>query len=292
MLGPSGSGKSTLLRAVAGLEPDDHRHGLRGTAPTSPACRPTGAASGSMFQDHALFPHRDVRGNVAFGLRMQRLPRARGRRRTRDDCSRSSASPASGTARITELSGGEQQRVALARALAAAPAPADARRAARCPRPRAAASGSSPSCAALFVRLELTILFVTHDHDEAFALADRRRRDARGPDRAVRQPRRGVAPTGQRVRGPIPRLERHRAFGDGTVAVRPGALRVVEGPGITGVVTSRTFRREHFLLDVRVEISDRPEFLQVEVPLSAHSIPDVGSRVTLGAEPGATVALD
>ncbi len=144
----------------------------------------------------------------------------------------------------------------------------------------------------MFVRLELTSLFVTHDHDEAFALADRlvvmhdgRIEQSGSPAEVWHRPANEFV---ARFLG----WNVTRAFGDGTVAVRPGALRVVDGPGVTGVVTARTFRREHFLLDVRVDVSDPPEILQVEVPLSAHAIPDVGARVTLGPEPGATVALD
>ena len=119
VLGPSGSGKSTLLRAVAGLEPDATGR-VSWDGDDLARVPPHRRGFGLMFQDHALFPHRDVAGNVAFGLRMQRLPRAEIETRTGD------ALALVGLAgferrRITELSGGEQQRVALARALAAAP---------------------------------------------------------------------------------------------------------------------------------------------------------------------------
>jgi len=170
VLGPSGSGKSSLLRAIAGLEPDARGRVSWDDADLAdvPAHR---RGFGLMFQDHALFPHRDVVGNVAFGLRMQRVPRAEIESRARD------ALTLVGMAgfehrRITELSGGEQQRVALARALAAAP------RLLMLDEPLGALDRSLrerlvTELRALFVRLGLTILFVTHDHDEAFALADR-----------------------------------------------------------------------------------------------------------------------
>ncbi len=71
VLGPSGSGKSTLLRVVAGLQPSEGRVLLDGTdvSRTPPHRRGVGL----MFQDHALFPQRDVAGNVAFGLKMQSI---------------------------------------------------------------------------------------------------------------------------------------------------------------------------------------------------------------------------
>ena len=136
LLGPSGSGKSTLLRVIAGLIPAPPGTSAS-TASTSPACRRTAAAIGMVFQDEQLFPHRDVAGNVAFGLRMQGLDRSGTRRRGSPRCSTSSASPASSTAPVTELSGGEAEAGRprpLARSLAARSAP---RRAADRPRPRA-----------------------------------------------------------------------------------------------------------------------------------------------------------
>ncbi|MPY41067.1 ATP-binding cassette domain-containing protein, partial [Streptomyces phyllanthi] len=75
VLGPSGSGKSTLLRAVAGLQPlDSGRVWLDGRDQTGVPAHRRGV--GLMFQDHQLFPQRDVGGNVAFGLRMHGAGRA------------------------------------------------------------------------------------------------------------------------------------------------------------------------------------------------------------------------
>ena len=120
MLGPSGSGKSTLLRVIAGLQrPDSGRVLLDGRdlAPDPPHRR----GIGLVFQDRALFHHRDVFGNVAFGLRMRGdAPETRSSRACAS-CSSSSGSRASSGARVATLSGGEQQRVALARALAPEP---------------------------------------------------------------------------------------------------------------------------------------------------------------------------
>jgi len=119
LLGASGSGKSTLLRCIAGL------HSLRAGRVTMSGQDVHGVAVerrgiALVFQDHALFPHRDVTGNVGFGPRMQGLDRAMTAERV--DAALESVGIAHLRDRaIDELSGGEQQRVALARALASQP---------------------------------------------------------------------------------------------------------------------------------------------------------------------------
>ena len=81
------------------------------------------------------------------------------------------------------------------------------------------------------------------------------------------------------------------AFGGGTVAVRPGSIRLVEDTGTAGIVTARTFRREHFLLDVRLAGLDVEDVVQVEVPVEDPHLPELGARVTLALAPGAAVPL-
>jgi thiamine transport system ATP-binding protein len=285
ILGPSGSGKSSLLRAIAGLEPD--AHGLVSWDGADLArVPPHRRGFGLMFQDHALFPHRDVQGNVAFGLRMQRLPRAEVEARTASALALVCLAGFE-RRRIRELSGGEQQRVALARALAAEP------RLLMLAEPlgaldRALRERLVAELRALFVRLGLTTLFVTHDHDEAFALADRLvvlhagRIEQVGPPADVWQ-----RPANEFVARFLG-WNVTRAFSDAPAAVRPEAVRVVDlgaDPGaVDGDVTTRTFRRDHFLLAVRIDALDGAEPLQVEVPVDAASIPDVGDRVALAAD--------
>src|SRR5688572_7093252 len=119
VLGPSGSGKTTLLRAIAGLE-----------TPTAGSIRMEGRdlgpipaherGIGLMFQDYALFPHRDVTGNVEFGLRMAGKGDSEVRARV-DEVLALVGLAGLGSRRVEQLSGGEQQRVALARALAPRP---------------------------------------------------------------------------------------------------------------------------------------------------------------------------
>ncbi|MEV4196108.1 ABC transporter ATP-binding protein, partial [Streptomyces toxytricini] len=108
VLGPSGSGKSTLLRVVAGLQPVSSGRVLLGGADQArvPVHR---RGVGLMFQDHQLFPHRDVGGNVAFGLRMQGASRAAQQARVAELLELVGL-PGAGRRPVSSLSGGEQQR--------------------------------------------------------------------------------------------------------------------------------------------------------------------------------------
>lgn len=170
LLGPSGGGKSTLLRIIAGLE--DPEGGDVLWKGQSLADTPTHKRRfGLMFQDYALFPHRNVAENIAFGLRMQDLPG--------DDISArvNNALETIGMTgfahrKVTELSGGEQQRVALARALAPNP------RLLMLDEPlgaldRALREGLSQELRRILHETGIPAVYVTHDQEEAFAIADR-----------------------------------------------------------------------------------------------------------------------
>lgn len=170
VLGPSGCGKSTLLRVLAGLvEPDagtvdfDGRD-LAGVAPHR-------RGFGLMFQDYALFPHRDVGDNVAFGLRMRGDrpgPRAA---RVADLLTLVGLEGAERRA-VSTLSGGERQRVALARAMAPNPAllmldePLGAL-------DRTLRDRLVVELGALFAEVGVAVVYVTHDQAEALALGHR-----------------------------------------------------------------------------------------------------------------------
>lgn len=170
LLGPSGSGKSTLLRIAAGLEQPEHGRVVwdGGNITRLPPHR---RGFGLMFQDYALFPHLDVAENIAFGLRMQKMSDERIRREVEAALERMELRGFQHR-RIADLSGGEQQRVALARALA--------------PRPkmlmldeplgaldRALREQLVRQLRRLLRRLRIPSLYVTHDQEEAFAVAQR-----------------------------------------------------------------------------------------------------------------------
>ena len=170
LLGPSGCGKTTLLRIIAGLEAAD-RGIVRADGRDMAGVPPHERDFGMMFQDFALFPHKNVFDNVAFGLRMRRRPTAEIAVRVEAILATVDLAGFGGRA-IAQLSGGEQQRVALARALAPGP------RLLLLDEPlgaldRALRERLMLDVRAILKRLGMTAVYVTHDQTEAFAVADR-----------------------------------------------------------------------------------------------------------------------
>jgi thiamine transport system ATP-binding protein len=170
VLGPSGSGKTTLLRVIAGLQrPASGRVVLDGhdLSPVPPHRR----GIGYVFQDRALFQHRDVAGNVAFGLRMRNEPKEAIERRVRELLDLVGLAGFERRS-VATLSGGEQQRIALARALAPEP------RVLLLDEPlgsldRRLRDRLLEDLGAIFEQVGATAVYVTHDQTEAFALGDR-----------------------------------------------------------------------------------------------------------------------
>ena len=170
LLGPSGSGKSTLLLMIAGLEAPDGGRILWDRVDLGPV--PAHLRDfGLVFQDYALFPHLDVFDNIAYGLKMRHWSREAIQARLSEVLQLVNLTGFEHRT-VTDLSGGEQQRVALARALA--------------PKPRllmfdeplgALDRGLRESLLAQLRRIlqetRLPSIYVTHDQDEASAIADR-----------------------------------------------------------------------------------------------------------------------
>jgi iron(III) transport system ATP-binding protein len=172
LLGPSGCGKTTALRCIAGFEPvDEGRILSRGQVHSSPGfvLPPHQRDVGLVFQEHALFPHLTALGNVEFGLHP--LPAAQRRKQARQMLEMVGLADAAASY-PAQLSGGQQQRVALARALAPQPATL------LLDEPFASLDVALrerlvPELRELLRHLGTTALIVTHDQQDAFALADR-----------------------------------------------------------------------------------------------------------------------
>jgi sulfate/thiosulfate transport system ATP-binding protein len=170
LLGPSGSGKSTLLRAIAGLAGVDHgRISLHGRDVTHVSTRERGV--GLVFQNYALFRHMTVADNIEFALRVRRMKAAE-RRQRRQELLRLVSLEGMDERLPAQLSGGQQQRVAVARALAHKP------EVLLLDEPFGALDAKIREELRRTIRqvqreLGITTVLVTHDQEEAFALADR-----------------------------------------------------------------------------------------------------------------------
>ncbi|WP_298918885.1 ABC transporter ATP-binding protein [uncultured Roseobacter sp.] len=171
LLGPSGCGKTTLLRIIAGLETPDPGGEIWFDTDNVTALPVERRNVGMVFQSYALFPNMSVRANIGYGLKMQKLSRPEIDARVSEVLEMCQLEDFAHRA-ITALSGGQRQRVALARAIA--------------PRPRlllldeplsaldaALREALRDELAILLRKFEITAIFVTHDQDEAMAIADR-----------------------------------------------------------------------------------------------------------------------
>ncbi len=170
ILGPSGSGKTTTMRVIGGfVRPDEGSVSISGVDVID--LPPFKRDANTVFQSYALFPHMTVEDNVAYALRMQRVPRAARRRRAAEMLELVRLSHAA-KHRPSELSGGMQQRVAIARALAGNPSVL------LLDEPLGALDRKLREEMQLELRqiqstVGTTFIYVTHDQEEALALSDR-----------------------------------------------------------------------------------------------------------------------
>jgi len=170
LIGPSGAGKTTLLRLIAGLDqPCQGKIFFQEQDIT--AVPPHLRSIGMMFQEYALFPHRDVAANIAFGLEMQKIDRHL-RDEKVSEVLKLTGLQGFERRTVASLSGGERQRVALARCLAPQP------RLLLLDEPLASLDLQlrerlADEIRTILKRLAITAIFVTHDQSEAFAVADR-----------------------------------------------------------------------------------------------------------------------
>lgn len=296
LLGPSGCGKSTLLRTIAGLEtPTAGRVAWAGLDLT--ATPPHGRDFGLVFQDHALFPHLDVAGNVSFGPEVAGMPPDQLAHRVERTLELVGLA-GFGQRSVDTLSGGEAQRVALARSLAPGP------RLLMLDEPLGALDRSLRDrligeLGTLLRRLGQAAVHVTHDHDEAFALADRIAVLGDGRIQRIGTPAEVWADPGTAY---VARCLGHDniidldasgrcalgRLGDtaGTVLLRADRVRVDLSPGgsrLEAVVAGSAFRGDRSVL--RLTVGDE------EILVSSEAPADVGSAVWLTIGPDAVVPL-
>jgi len=294
VLGPSGCGKTTLLRMIAGFEvPDAGTIHLAGERVAGPGLwtPPERRRVGMVFQDYALFPHLDVRANVAFGLaRRSRADRERLTKRTLELVGLQHKADRY----AHELSGGERQRVALARALAPEPAIV------LLDEPFSSLDATLRGALRREVEVILrdagaTALLVTHDQEEALALADRLAVMRSGELMQVGPPEEVYArPSGRWTAqfvgevNVLPGIARGAgvetelgeldlaapAQGPVHVAVRPEQLELLAGHAANAEVVDREFRGHDALYRVRHEAG---RTLMVQLP--SLELFEVGDRV-------------
>jgi ABC-type Fe3+/spermidine/putrescine transport system ATPase subunit len=302
VLGPSGCGKSTLLSIIAGLtSPDGGRvvwdqQDLSGI----PSHK---RGFGLMFQDYALFPHMNVSGNIAFGLRMQGVSRE-----VMDQTIAETLDlvglPGFASRNVHNLSGGEQQRIALARALAPQP------KLLMLDEPlgsldRALREQLLEDLRRIIRQTKQTTLYVTHDQEEAYALADRIVVMRAGevvqigtPQQIYQQPNSAFVARfvglsnlvpgeaqGEQVSTALGSFPlKAPAHGPVQVLLRPDAARMGDdGSELTGKVIELIFRGESSL--VRIEIEHEGHDLSFELP-SDDRLPMAGDQVHFSIEPG------
>ncbi len=287
LLGPSGCGKTTLLRVVAGLtEPDAGRVLLDGRDLSGVPAHRRGV--GLMFQDYALFPHRDVGGNVEFGLRMAGMAPADRRRRVAEVLDLVGLAGWEDRP-VGPLSGGERQRVALARALAPAP------RLLLLDEPLGALDRTLrdrlvPELGELFRSVGVTVVHVTHDQSEALALADRV--VVLDAGRVVQD----GSPAAVWARPASAFVARFLGFAnvvegdDGAALVRPEAVRLLPAVGLGGAeVVAVLFRGDHSVVTVRRDTDGAA--LEAVVPTGTGPRWRVGDRLDLAVDPAGVVPL-
>ena len=304
LLGPSGCGKTTLLRIIAGLETPDTGSDIWFDDDNVTALPVERRKVGMVFQSYALFPNMSVRKNIGYGLKMQKLPKSEIDARVTEVLNMCQLQPFANRA-VTALSGGQRQRVALARAIAPRP------RLLLLDEPLSALDASlrealRDELAVLLREFDITAIFVTHDQDEAMAIADRVAVMSHGrvvqsgtPEDLYRNPTSsfvaGFVGNAMKLSGRIDGKTLHLEGGqlalpkegDGhTVFVRGENVQIVETGPLQGTVETVTFLGTHY----RIGISGINSHVITSIH-SAHQAPKVGEKINVAITPEALMLL-
>lgn len=306
LLGPSGSGKTTLLRILSGLElPEEGEISFGGK--NLAGIPPHKRHFGMMFQDYALFPHKNIAENVSFGLEMQNWSQDKQRQRVTEMLALVGLQGFE-QRRLETLSGGERQRVALARSLA--------------PQPelllldeplgsldRTLRDHLAGEIRAILKSQNVTAVFVTHDQSEAFTVADQiailhqgRMEQLAPPEQLYRQPANeavarflgfqnivDIAKAINQLKIPQNLLQN----GHKKLLIRPEAATIITNDGeiapeasVKGTITKRIFQGQLFQLTIRTG----QILLSFNLPIDP-SPPAVGENIILQLNPAAIVPL-
>jgi spermidine/putrescine ABC transporter ATP-binding subunit len=275
LLGPSGCGKTTLLRMLAGFEAPTSGELYIDGQPMS-AIPPNQRPVNMVFQSYAIFPHLDVRGNIAFGLRKAGLSKAELGDRIEEMLALIKL-PGHGARRAHELSGGERQRVALARALIKRP------KVLLLDEPLGALDKKlreqmEIELRALQQQVGITFVFVTHDQEEALTMSDRIAVMSKGKVLEVETPARLYeSPKTSFVADFIGTMN----FFDGSVrALAEGCVTVDAGP--LGPVRAST-HGSALELGAKVVVAIRPEKLRLAFEAGKARVNTVEGRIGAAA---------
>ena len=287
LLGPSGCGKTTTLRMIAGFETaDEGRIVVGDTDVTDLAVHKRNMCM--VFQSYALFPHRTVDENVAFGLRMRKVPRAEIEERVRAALAMVALTGFEDR-RPGQLSGGQQQRVALARAIVIRPPVL------LCDEPLGALDRKlrhqmQVELKQLQKELGVTLVFVTHDQEEALAMSDRIAVMNEGRIEQVGTP-------GDIYDRPLTRFVAD-FIGDinlidqpdgRALALRPERIRLGGGP-LAGRIETASFLGGQTLY--RITLDDGRSLLAKENNPAGRPPRTIGERLSLGWDAADAVVLD
>ena len=292
MLGPSGSGKTTCLRLISGFEsPTAGEICIFGenVSKTPPHLRNVN----TVFQDYALFPHMNVRDNVAYGLMVKGMARAQRYARAEEMLSLVHLD-AYGSRKPSQLSGGQRQRVALARALVNEP------RVLLLDEPLGALDlklreAMQDELKSLQQRLGITFVFVTHDQHEALSMADSLAVFNNGkiaqigtPAQIYTQPKtRFVADFVGSSNLLPPALTAQLGGPAKWSSLRPESLTPNPNGPLTGTVTAIRYLGAGHRISLTAQGTDIAAILP-----AGQSLPEPGSKIRLGYAPGALHIMD